>query len=61
MAAVRLPVLPLNPVDRRGELASNDRESLETSILPLHLLQICMVYINTLLLQQILARATIQE
>ncbi len=46
---------------RRGELASNDRESLETSMLALHLLQNCMVYINTLLLQQILARATNQE
>lgn len=41
---------------RRGELTSNDRESLETSMLALHLLQNCMVYINTLMLQQILAQ-----
>lgn len=41
---------------RRGEMTSNDRESLETSMLALHLLQNCMVYINTLMLQRILAR-----
>lgn len=41
---------------RRGELTSNDRESHETSMLALHLLQNCMVYINTLMLQQVLAQ-----
>jgi TnpA family transposase len=41
---------------RRGELVSNRREDHEISMLSLHLLQNCMVYINTLMLQQILAQ-----
>ena len=41
---------------RRGELASNRREDQEISMLCLHLLQNCMVYINTLMLQKILAQ-----
>jgi TnpA family transposase len=41
---------------RRGEMVSNRREDHEISMLALHLLQNCMVYINTLMLQQVLAR-----
>src|SRR4051794_31366061 len=41
---------------RRGELSSNRAEDHELSMLSLHLLQNCMVYINTLMLQQVLAR-----
>jgi TnpA family transposase len=41
---------------RRGEMASNRREDHEISMLPLHLLQNCMVYINTLMLQKVLAQ-----
>lgn len=41
---------------RRGELSSNRREDHELSMLSLHLLQNCMVYVNTLMLQQVLAR-----
>ena len=41
---------------RRSEMASNRREDHEISMLALHLLQNCMVYINTLMLQQVLAR-----
>ena len=41
---------------RRGEFASNRREDQEISMLCLHLLQNCMVYINTLMLQKILAQ-----
>lgn len=41
---------------RRGELASNRREDQEISMLCLHLLQNCMVYINTLMLQKVLAK-----
>lgn len=41
---------------RRGELASNRREDQEISMLCLHLLQNCMVYVNTLMLQKILAQ-----
>jgi len=38
-----------------GEIATNRPEDQELAILCLHLLQICMVYINTLMIQQILA------
>ncbi|WP_034999156.1 Tn3 family transposase [Beijerinckia mobilis] len=41
---------------RRGEMASNRREDHEISMLALHLLQNCMVYVNTLMVQQILAQ-----
>ena len=41
---------------RKGELASNRREDHEISMLALHLLQNAMVYINTLMIQQTLAR-----
>jgi TnpA family transposase len=41
---------------RRGELNSNRAEDHELSMLSLHLLQNCMVYVNTLMLQQVLAR-----
>ena len=41
---------------RRGEMASNRREDHEISMLALHLLQNCMVYVNTLMLQQVLAQ-----
>jgi TnpA family transposase len=42
---------------RRGELGSNRREDQELSMLSLHLLQNCMVFVNTLMLQQVLARS----
>ena len=38
-----------------GEFASNKREDQEILMLSLHLLQICLVYINTLMMQQVLA------
>jgi len=41
---------------RRGEFSSNRREDQELSMLSLHLLQNCMVYINILMVQQVLAR-----
>jgi hypothetical protein len=37
-----------------GEIAVNNREDQEIAVLSLHLLQICMVYINTLLVQKVL-------
>lgn len=40
---------------RKGELTSNRPEDHEVSMLSLYLLQNCMVYINTLMLQQQLA------
>jgi TnpA family transposase len=41
---------------RRGELPSNQSEDHELSMLALHLLQNCMIYINTLMMQQVVAR-----
>ena len=41
---------------RRGEMTSNRREDHEISMLSLHLLQNCMVYVNTLMLQKVLAQ-----
>jgi len=41
---------------RRGEMVSNRHEDHEVSMLALHLLQNCMVYINTLMLQKVLAQ-----
>ena len=41
---------------RRGELASNRREDHEISMLALHLIQNCMVYVNTLMIQSVLER-----
>lgn len=38
-----------------GEFASNKFENQEVLMLSLHLLQICLVYINTLMIQQVLA------
>ena len=37
-----------------GEVATNRLEDQELSVLSLHLLQICMVYVNTLMIQQVL-------
>ncbi len=44
-----------------GEFASNRREDQEITMLALHLLQICLVYINTLMLQQVLAEPTWEQ
>ena len=41
---------------RRGDLTSNRREDHEVSMLALHLIQNCMVYINTLMIQKVLAQ-----
>lgn len=40
---------------KHGEFRSNDLEMQELSMLALHLLQVSMVYINTLMLQEVLA------
>jgi TnpA family transposase len=39
---------------RSSEIATNDRQAQEISVLALHLLQVCMVYVNTLMIQRIL-------
>ena len=38
-----------------GEVATNRLDDQEISVLCLHLLQICLVYINTLMIQNVLA------
>ena len=40
---------------RAGEFATNQREDAEVAMLCLHLLQLSLAYINTLLIQQVLA------
>jgi TnpA family transposase len=44
-----------------GELATNRHEDQEITMLSLHLLQLCLVYINTLMMQQILSEPQWQE
>lgn len=39
-----------------GEISTNSRDDQELAVLCLHLLQICLVYINTLMIQQVLAQ-----
>jgi TnpA family transposase len=40
---------------KSGEIAANRLEDQEVAVLALHLLQICLVYVNTLMLQEVLA------
>ena len=44
---------------RRGEMVSNRREDHEISMLALHLIQNCMVYINTLMIQKATSAAAL--
>ena len=37
-----------------GEISTNRLEEQEVSVLSLHLLQICLVYVNTLMIQRVL-------
>jgi TnpA family transposase len=39
---------------KSGEIATNQREDQEIAVLSLHLVQACLVYVNTLMLQQVL-------
>jgi TnpA family transposase len=41
---------------KSGEISTNRLEEQEVSVLTLHLLQNCLVYINTLMIQQVLSR-----
>ena len=40
---------------KQGEIATNDKEDQELSILTLHLVLVCIVYINTLIIQEALS------
>lgn len=44
-----------------GEFATNRHEDQEITMLALHLLQLCLVYINTLMMQQVLGESPWQE
>jgi hypothetical protein len=56
--------LPTNSADEAifysegGELSSNRLEDQELSVLSLHLLQLCLVYVNTLMIQRVLGEPT---
>jgi TnpA family transposase len=39
----------------RGEISSNDVDAQEITILSMHLLQACLVYVNTLMVQEVLS------
>ena len=41
---------------KSGEISTNNLEDQELSVLSLHLLQNCLVYINTLMIQEVLSR-----
>jgi hypothetical protein len=43
---------------KNGEIATNQLAEQELSVLSLHLLQICLVYVNTLMIQEVLAEPT---
>jgi TnpA family transposase len=45
----------------QGELTTNRVEDQELSVLSLHLLQACLVYVNTLLIQEVLAEPAWRE
>ena len=40
---------------RQGEVSTNDVDAQEMAILSMHLLQSCLVYVNTLMVQEVLA------
>ena len=49
---------PVNFFGKSGEIATNRVEDQELAILSLHLLQVSLVYINTLMIQQVLTEQT---
>lgn len=44
-----------------SELSTNNRDDQELSVACLHLLQVCMVYINTLIIQEVLSDPTLKN
>ncbi len=46
---------------KQGEIAVNQLAEQELAVLSLHLLQICLVYVNTLMIQDVLAESTWQN
>lgn len=46
---------------RSSQIATNNRDEQEIAVLSMHLLQMCMVYINTLMIQQVLTEPDWQD
>ncbi len=46
---------------RGNEITSNQLEAQELSILSLHLLQVCLVYVNTIMIQQVLSDSKVMD
>ncbi len=46
---------------KRGEVSSNDVDAQEIAILSMHLLQACLVYVNTLMIQEVLVEPAWQQ
>ncbi len=46
---------------KSGEIATNRRDDQEVAILSLHLLQLCLEFVNTLMIQQILSKSSWKE
>jgi TnpA family transposase len=46
---------------KRGEVSTNDVDAQEIAILAMHLLQACLVYVNTLMTQEVLAEPAWQQ
>lgn len=44
---------------KQGEISTNDREDQELSILALHLVLVCIIYMNTLIIQEVLSGQSI--
>jgi hypothetical protein len=42
-------------------MVNNHQKDMELSMLALHLLQICLVYVNTLMIQQVLAERSLAK
>jgi hypothetical protein len=49
------PYIPYIVCGKDGEISTNRLEDQEVAVLSLHLLQICIVYINTLMIQEVLS------
>jgi hypothetical protein len=50
-----MPASTWSRIGRSGKIGSNRLDDQELAMLALHLLQACLVYVNTLMLQQVLA------
>jgi TnpA family transposase len=46
---------------KRSEVSTNDVDAQEVAILSMHLLQSCLVYVNTLMAQEVLAELAWQQ